>query len=145
MHDVQLVASTESDLPQIQTWCKSDIDFTHHHIDPRFFLTGQGYLTTKIDDSEGTTLYARFDREDSLLRMHTQFATESIVSRKRVARAISTALPPFIEHVRASGITGILFETTFPGLADFMKKFGFKKLDGENDDYVLMFPPVVLQ
>jgi hypothetical protein len=133
------------DMEQIRAWAEADIDEAHRCIDPSFWLTAatKSYLAGAIDDSEGRVLYFRFDREqESLLRMHTQFGPENQVSRSRVAQAISTVLPNYLQMVQADGINGIIFETRFPELAAFMARLGFRKAEGENDDYVLRFAPM---
>jgi hypothetical protein len=128
------------DVEQIRAWSEIDIDESHRKTNPEFWLTAApgSYFAGAIDDSDGRILYFRFDREDeSTLRMHTQFAPENLVSRRRVAEAISAVLPNYSRMVQADGITGIVFETKFPELVAFMSKIGFQKAGG--DDFILNF------
>ncbi len=140
---MRLEPSTETDSPLIESWCKQDVDSTHHKLDPRFFLTGNGFLTLKVVDDLGPVFFARFDecreRLVSGLRMHTQFAPVSEVSKQRVTEAILETLPKFIERVKQDGIQFIVFETTFPQLAGWMQiAMGFRQVEGTND-YKLTF------
>jgi hypothetical protein len=142
---MRLEASTDADLTLIESWCKQDIDSTHHNLDPHFFLTGQGFLTLKVVDDIGPVFFARFDecRERLVngLRFHTQFAPVSEVSKKRVSAAIDQTLMAFIEKVKADGINFLMFETVFPELAAFMQlTFGFRQVEGTND-YILNLTP----
>lgn len=143
---MRLETSTAEDIAQIRSWSEVDIDKAHRTTPPKFWLTAapDSYLAGAIDDLEGRVLYFRFDREGDLLRMHTQFAPESLVNRRRVATAISEVLPQYLQMVAAVGITGIVFETVFPELAAFMARIGFVNAEGDNNDYVLRFQPAVV-
>jgi hypothetical protein len=130
------------DVEQISAWSEVDLDESHRRIDPSFWLTAApgSYLVGAIDDAEGRVLYFRFDREqESLLRMHTQFAPSTEVNSSRVAKAISGVLPSYLQMVQADGIGGIVFETRFSELAAFMARLGFRKAEGKNDDFILEF------
>jgi hypothetical protein len=135
-----LLPSTEADLPELEAWSISDIDSFHVTIDPLFWLTGSNsFLALKVTDDEGDVLFVRFDREDSGLRMHTQFAPLETVSKKRVVSAILGTLPAFIEKAKTEGLTHITFMTTFPQLAAWMQlTLGFRLVEG-TDDYKLKF------
>jgi hypothetical protein len=127
------------DVEQIRAWSEIDIDESHRKTNPEFWLTAApgSYFAGAIEDADGIVLYFRFEKEGELLRMHTQFAPENLVSRRRVAEAISAVLPNYSRMVQADGITGIVFETKFPELAAFMSKIGFQKAGG--DDFILNF------
>lgn len=128
-----LLPAVVADLPEIEAWSREDIDSTHHSIPGNFWLTGNGYLTLKVADEQGTCFYVRFDKEQDGLRFHTQFASESVVSKKRNVDAILGTLPKFIEMVKKD-FQFIVFETTFPKLAFFMQvALGFRLVEGSND------------
>jgi hypothetical protein len=138
---MRLETSTAADIAQIRSWSEVDIDKFHRSVSPKFWLTAApgSYLAGAIDDAEGRVLYFRFDREGDLLRMHTQFAPETVVSRRRVAVAINKVLPEYLALAAEVGISGIVFETVFSALAAFMARIGFVKAEGENNDYILKF------
>ena len=124
---------TAEDFPKLIEWMHTDIDETHHAMVPEFWITGNGYVSFQIADNEGTCFYTRFDKEQDGLRMHTQFAPESTVSKQRNVDAILATLPTFIEKVRKD-FQFIVFETTFPKLAFFMQvALGFRLVEGSND------------
>jgi hypothetical protein len=139
---MQIKPTTIEDVEQICAWSKIDIDESHRKTNPEFWLTAApgSYFGGAIEDADGIVLYFRFDREqESLLRMHTQFAPSTKVNRSRVAKAISAVLPSYLQIVQADGIDGIVFETRFPELVAFMARLGFIKAEGKHDDYILEF------
>src|ERR1700676_4826431 len=78
MLNATLTPTTQLDFPTIAEWAVVDVDDSHRKIPNEFWLTGQGYFSGKVEDAEGITLFFRFNREDeSILRMHTQFAPEN--------------------------------------------------------------------
>jgi hypothetical protein len=131
---VNFSPSIDSDLDQLKEWIDKD---PYHKDQPAdWWLTGNGYLSCALQDDKGPVFYLRFDQEGDLLRMSTQFAPESEVSRIRVAKAILKTFPKFIESMRPK-FKGIVFESISPELIGFMSKLGFNKTNG--DDYVLLF------
>ena len=126
--------AVDSDLEQLKEWI--DKDPWHKDQPADWWLTGNGYLSCVLQDQTGPVFYLRFDQEDELLRMSTQFAPEEEVSKMRVAKAILKTFPKFIEAMRPK-FKGIIFESTNPTLIGFMAKLGFEKVEGRN--YVLVF------
>jgi hypothetical protein len=134
-----LSTANESDLPQIAEWIKAD---PWHRDDPRhqpeFLLTGNGLMTFCLTDKEGPLCYVRLDAEGEVMRLATQFAPESEVSKRRLVHGLlSEGIPFIIAFGRESGYKGIVFESTSPSLIAFMGKMGFKSVGG--DDYQLTF------
>jgi hypothetical protein len=136
----KLLPVTAEDFPKLIEWIREDIDETHHAMVPEFWQTGADcFLNLKVADAEGDVFFVRFDREQDGLRMSTQFAPPTVVSKKRVTEAILGTLPAFIERVKQDGIQFIVFETTFPHLAGFMQiNLRFRLVEGTND-YKLNF------
>ena len=135
---MKFTATTRDDIDQIREWINADP--FHQIMAPEWWLTGEGTLSFCLQDDTGPICFLRFDDEDGLLRMNTQFGPEEEVSKKRLITAILNQFPPFIERIKAQHFKGIVFESTSENLINFMKKIGFKNLSG--DDYVLMFEEV---
>ena len=139
---VKFVTTDLIDLPQIERWIT--LDPTHaNQFEPSYWLTGNGALIAFcLQDDEGPTMYVRFDKEDNLLRLRTQFAPPDEVSKERTAKTILDAVPRFsVIAKEAYKAKGIIFETKSRSLASFMNRaLKFVKVDnGDNDDYVLKF------
>lgn len=134
-----IMATTEVHLPQIQEW----IDADPYHKDedlhtPGWLLTGGGELAFCVADSDGPLCFVRLDAEGDMLRLATQFAPESEVSKKRLVMGlVSTGIPAIIQFGKDKGFKGIVFESTSESLIGFMNKQGFFKVSG--DDYALTF------
>lgn len=128
-----LVASTELDIPQLTDWIKQD----PYHKDvsnPVWWLTGNGILSYRIDDSQGTTMYVRLEADNNMMRIHTQFGPDLQVSKLRVIKSLLWALPKMELVGKQFDLTGFVFQSTSPSLIKFMKiKFGFTPIG--NDDY----------
>jgi hypothetical protein len=128
-----LVASTERDIDELLEWIIQD---PHHrdHVDPFFWLTGNGILSYKIVDSLGTTMYVRLEEDNKLMRIHTQFGPEEQVSKIRVIKSLLWALPKMELVGRKFDLEGFVFKSTSSSLIKFMTyKFGFTPMG--NDDY----------
>jgi hypothetical protein len=131
---MKLLNSTEADIEQLTEWIKAD-PYHEHNINPTWWLTGSGLLSYCIQDSIGPTMYVRIDAENGLMRIHTQFAPESEVSKLRVVKCLIKALPVMEFHGRKMGMTGFVYKSTSESLIEFMqKKFGFTPT-GSDDDY----------
>lgn len=99
----------------------------------------RGYLSFKLVDERGTTVFVRFDREGDMVRLHSQFAIPSEVSEARVALSIMDAIPRFIECAKVDGVKGIVTESVSPKLVAFLQtRLGFE-YSGAGNDYVLKF------
>lgn len=132
---VNFVATTQEDLPVLQSWI--DADSWHQNKESvEWWL--RGYLSFKLVDDRGITVFVRFDREGDRVRLHSQFAIPSEVSEHRVAVSISEAIPRFIECAKVDGVKGIVTESVSPKLVAFLTtRLGFVPDEGNN--YVLKF------
>jgi hypothetical protein len=132
---INFVLLLHEDLPLLKSWIAADTWHTNTESPEWWF---GGYISFKLVDDRGIVLFVRFDREGDFVRLHTQFAPPSEVSEKRVALAISDAIPRFSECAKIDGVKGIVTESVSPKLVAFLQtRFGFK-LDKGND-YVLVF------
>ena len=138
MAEVSLNSSTHDDLPIISQWSKADIDPAHREVPPEWWLTGNGLLSFNVWDSQGIVFYARLESDNSMVRVHIQFAPEEIVSRSRVAKALINAFPSVWVVGKRNGLKGVVFESKNPLLALFTTKLGFWPVDG-TDDFIKMF------
>ena len=130
---VKFVPTVDADRPLIESWI--DADFWHSVKDAKWWTFG--YLTFKLIDEHGITMFVRLDREGDLVRLHTQFAPVEEVSKKRVATAIMQAIPEFIPYAKLDNLTGIITESISERLVAFLKKLGFEHIAGY--DYMLKF------
>lgn len=135
---MQFTPSTEQDIQQLTEWIEAD-PYHKDCLDPFWWLTGNGVLSFKIEDGSGTTLYVRLDEDNGLMRLHTQFAPESEVSKTRVVKTILWTIPKLQTMAENNGLAGFIYKSTSPLLIEFMKKkFGFSPV-GTNDDYWMPF------
>lgn len=136
---IRLTEVTSQDVEQIKEWTASDE--WHAYLKPssaESYVTGNGLLSFCIQDDKGPVVFVRFDKDGDLLRVATQFAPVSVVSKRRLIAGIITALVPSIVSVgKENGLKGAVYESVSPTLINFMSKFGFKAAG--NDDYVLTF------
>jgi hypothetical protein len=134
---MKFTESTENDIEQLTEWIQND-PYHRDCLDPYWWLTGQGLLSFCIQDSNGPTMYVRLDKDGELLRLHTQFAPESEVSKLRVIKSILRSLPKIELIARAYNLKGFIFKSTSLSLINFMKnKFGFIPVNSE--DYQMLF------
>jgi len=134
-----LTEAKDTDLPQIEEWIKAD---PYHKDDARnqatFLQTGSGLLTFCLTDDQGPLCYVRLDAEGEVMRLATQFAPESEVSKRRLVHGLlNEGIPAIIAFGKENGYKGIVFESTSPTLIAFMGKLGFKSVGGV--DYQLTF------
>jgi hypothetical protein len=123
------------DLSLLKSWIAADSWHTNTESPEWWF---GGYISFKLVDDRGVVLFVRFDREGEFVRLHTQFAPPSEVSEKRVALAISDAIPRFSECAKVDGVKGIVTESISPKLIAFLcARLGFQLDSGT--DYVLLF------
>lgn len=134
---MKFTESIESDIEQLSLWIQND----PYHMDclnPYWWLTGQGLLSYCLQDAKGPTMYVRLDVEDNLLRLHTQFAPESEVSKLRVVKSLLWALPKMQQIACENNLKGFIYKSSSESLIKFMKnKFGF--IPAGSDDYQMLF------
>jgi hypothetical protein len=129
---MKLHESVESDIEQLSSWIIAD-PYHQDCLNPRWWLTGQGILSYRIEDSKGVTMYARLDSDGEFIRLHCQFAPESEVSKLRVIKSILWAIPRMEQFARSKKAKALIFNSVSPSLIEFMKtKFGFTSI-GDND------------
>lgn len=134
---MKFTPSTEQDIERLSDWIMRD-PYHKNCLDPIWWLTGQGLLSYRIEDYKGVTMYARFDEDNQLLRLHCQFAPESEVSKLRVIKSIMWAIPRMEQFARQNNTRGLIYKSVNPNLIEFMKaKFGF--VSSSDDDYVKLF------
>lgn len=136
---MKFTESTESDIEQLSEWIKAD-PYHKDCLNPYWWLTGNGGLLSYcLQDNRGPTMYVRLDKENDLLRLHTQFSPESEVSKLRVVKSLLWALPKMEVIAHENNLKGFIYKSVSPSLIDFMKKkFGFVSADSDND-YQMMF------
>ena len=128
--------STESDVSQIVEWTAHD-PYHKHQGQPEWWLTGNGLLAFCLQDSKGPLTFVRLDEEGEYVRIHTQFAPESVVSKRRLVVGMCECLKKLIPLYKETK-KGMIFNSINPSLIAFMDKyFGFKSVG--SDDYRLDF------
>jgi hypothetical protein len=135
---VKFTTTDLEDMPQIAEWIQADPHHAYQY-EPIDWLTGQGEITFTVEDELGPAMYVRFDREERLLRLRTQFMPKSDTSKERTGKAILGAMQLFLPTAAERyDVDGIVFETENQELAVFMEKaFNFEFVGGK--DYRLMF------
>jgi hypothetical protein len=73
----------------------------------------------------------RADAKEQAVRLHVQFAPESLVSKRRVAVALLRAIPAFYDAIKRPLVT----RSVSPLLIKFLERAGFKSARG--NDYIL--------
>jgi hypothetical protein len=141
---VELVTSTEADLPLIDQWCQEP-PYRERCIYDIAFLTASlgSLLAFKLCDQDGIVLFCRIEEDatnEELCRFHILFAPLNIVSKIRVAKVLLKATKVVFEHFRAEGYSGIIFDSVSNDLIKFLSRSGFKSVEGTND-YLLQFSP----
>ncbi len=131
-------SSAVEDIPQLTEWIQND-PYHFHLGQPEWWLTGatDSLLAFCLMDDRGPLTYVRLDSEGEYVRIHTQFAPESIVSKRRLITGMIVAIDKLIEIFQSSK-KGLIFNSVSPALVAFMdRKFGFKYVG--DDDYRLDF------
>lgn len=122
--------STLDDLGQLSLWISID-PYHFHQGQPEWWLSG--LLSFRLQDDKGSLAYVRLDVEGEYIRIHTQFAPESVVSKRRLVVGMIYAVKSLIELYKGAGAKGLVFNSVSPALVAFMDKhLGFKSV-GEND------------
>lgn len=130
--------STENDLEQLTEWIQHD-PYHFHLGQPEWWLTGvkDSLLAFCLMDGRGPLTYVRLDNEGEYVRIHTQFAPEAVVGKRRLIVGMIQCMEQLIRLYTPSKM-GMVFNSVSPTLIAFMsKKFGFKPVG--NDDYQLDF------
>jgi hypothetical protein len=123
------------DLEQISDWVAHD-PYHFHQGQPEWWLGVGALLAFRLMDDKGPLCYVRLDEEGGYVRIHTQFAPESVVSRRRLVVSMIQAVKCLIDFYQ--GKSGLIFNSTSPTLIAFMSKYlGFKPIG--QDDYRLDF------
>jgi len=131
---IKFTASTLDDVEQIKEWTLHD-PYHFHQDQPEWWLTeAEGSLLAFcLMDDRGPLTYVRLDTEGEYVRIHTQFAPEAVVSKRRLVVGMIGAINMLISLFSGEGRKGLIFNSVNPSLISFMdKKFGFKSV-GEND------------
>jgi hypothetical protein len=125
---LSFIPTTVADALTIRAWIAADTYHAGQH--EAFYLEGS-VAATKLEDSQGTVLFLRMDKETNGTRLHVQFAPAEIVSRLRVAKALMRSIPVVREKLGA-----LVTESVSPALIGFLERMGFVRVDG-TDDYRL--------
>lgn len=128
---MELTPSTELDIEQIREWTLHD-PYHFRRCLPEWWLTGNGLLAFCLMDSRGPLTYVRLDEEGEYVRIHTQFAPQSVVSKRRLVVGMIECVRKLIEIYKGEK-KGLIFGSVSPSLIAFMDKhLGFKYV-GDND------------
>lgn len=131
--------STADDLNQLDLWIAHD-PYQFHQGQPEWWLSGaeSSLLSFRLEDNIGPLTYVRLDEEDEYIRIHTQFAPETTVSKRRLVVGMIHAVKVLIEAYKNEGKKGLVFNSINSSLYTFMNKhLGFKSIG--NDNYQLDF------
>lgn len=135
---VNFTPTTLDDQPQIAEWLLLDSSKSFEAASPGWWLTGTDCVVAFcLSDASGPTMYVRMDRESPFARMHTVFAPESQVEKKRLVLSLLEGFPQLVAVMGTGGFKGIVFESTSESLVKFMSHLGFVPQSG--NDYVLTF------
>lgn len=135
---IKFSASTATNLEQINEWRKRD-SYHLHQNHPEWWLTGAkgSLLAFCLTDAQGPLTFVRLEEEGEYVRIHTQFAPESIVSKRRLVVGMIECMKVLIGIYKTTA-KGMIFDSESPTLIAFMDKhFGFKSVGGK--DYRLDF------
>jgi hypothetical protein len=137
---INFTSSTTDDLEQISEWIQHD-PYHFHLGHPEWWLTGVkgSLLAFCLMDERGPLTYVRLDEEGGYVRIHTQFAPESVVSKRRLVVGMLKCMESLIGYFKElPDKKGMIFNSVSPTLVAFMcKRLGFKPV--EDDDYQLDF------
>lgn len=128
-------ASTAQDLPQLEEWIAAD-PYHKHQGQPNWWLTGNGLLAFCLTDGKGPLTFVRLDEEGEYVRIHTQFAPEAEVSKRRLVIGMMECMAELAKLY--GGRKGFIFKSVSPTLIVFMKKYYAFEAVGD-DDYRVDF------
>ena len=136
---IRLTETTQSDVEQIREWLAAD---SWHKDDsrnvPELMTTGNGLLSYCLQDDKGPLAYFKLTEEGELVRIAIQFASEEIVSKRRLIVGLTrVGVPAMKMFALGNGFKGLVFESISPTLIAFGERQGFKSVD--NDNYALLF------
>lgn len=128
--------STENDVEQLTEWIQAD-PYHKDCLNPHWWLTGTegSLLAFCLTDGKGPLTYVRLDSEYGYVRIHTQFAPESVVSKRRLVVGMIGAINKLKEYYQDH--KGLVFKSVSPNLIDFMGRLGFVSVG--NNDYRFNF------
>jgi hypothetical protein len=135
---INLETSAQENVAQIEEWTAFD-PYHFRQSQPEWWLTdAAGSLVAFcLMDEKGPLAYVRLDAEGEYVRIHTQFAPESIVSKRRLVVGMIECMKQLINFNKPLA-KGMVFNSVNPALAAFMEKhLGFKPVG--QDDYRLDF------
>lgn len=120
------------DLEQLSEWIAHD-PYHFHQGQPEWWLGDGALLAFCLIDDEGPLTYVRLDSEGDYVRIHTQFAPESVVSKRRLTVSMIQAVNCLTEMYRSKGAKGLVFNSINLSLVAFMSKYLKFKPVGQND------------
>ena len=135
---INLTPSTLNDIEQLTEWIAHD-PYHFHQGQPDWWLTDAdgSLLAFCLMDTRGPLTYVRLDLEGEYIRIHTQFAPESVVSKRRLVVGMIECMKNLIQFYKPHA-KGMIFNSVNPSLAAFMgKHLGFESVG--SDDYRLDF------
>jgi hypothetical protein len=131
---IKFTESTQQDVQQLTEWILHD-PYHFHQGQPEWWLTGMGdsLLAFCLMDARGPLTYVRLDAEGEYVRIHTQFAPETVVSKRRLVVGMVRAVDVLVNLYKGENYKGLVFNSVNPSLIAFMdKNLGFKSV-GNND------------
>lgn len=137
---INFTPSTLDDIEQIKEWAAHD-SYHFHQGQPDWWLTGaeDSLLAFCLQDEKGPLTYVRLDAEGEYVRIHTQFAPLTVVSKRRLIVGMLETVKILIVFYSEVGAKGLVFNSVSPSLIAFMDKcLGFKSV-GNSNDYRLDF------
>jgi hypothetical protein len=120
-----------ADIEQIKAWALSD-PYHFHQGQAQWWLGEGSLLAFCLTDTKGPLTYVRLDAEGEYVRIHTQFAPTSVVSKRRLVAGMIDAVETLIVYYRELDKKGLIFNSVNPSLVAFMSKLGFKSI-GQSD------------
>lgn len=131
---MEFTPSTFDDIEQLTEWISHD-PYHFHQGQPEWWLTGMddSLLAFCLMDERGPLCYVRLDAEGEYVRIHTQFAPLSVVSKRRLVVGMIQAIRTLTDLYKTNGSKGLVFNSVSPSLITFLEKhLGFKPV-GNND------------
>lgn len=143
---VELIASTETDLPLIDEWLTYE-PYASRAVFNIAFLTASpdSMLCFRLDDQTGPVLFCRIEKDqqdEKLARFHILFGPSDQVAPIRAAKVMIKTMPIVFDYVSSEGYVGIIFDSVSDHLVRFLSKFGFEQVwcgDTQTTDYILKF------
>src|SRR5277367_1967169 len=114
---INLSSSSQADVEQISEWAEHD-PYHFHQGQPEWWLTNApgSVLAFCLMDERGPLTYVRLDMEGKHVRIHTQFAPESVVSKRRLIVGMIQCMVKLIEVAMAYHAEGMIFNSVSPSL-----------------------------